>query len=184
MILWWNTSISYQIYKNRHRICTGWHLLGAQRPTLVPGFILIDCRGNMGDILDVILCAAAICQQQGQENSSASCQSERFNLIFPSQTVTITPLKIGTHSLSAYSPHSLRCGSGLGAALCLPSWRHTPSERVPPISAAAKYAQTNSRGREVTPISAATNRSGERVQHIGQRQSTYSTLLPAYLAHT
>lgn len=86
-------------------------------------------------------------------------------LIFSSPLV-ITPLNTQcfriSHSLSAYSAQSLRCGSGLGAALCFPSWRHIPSGRAPPISAAAKYAQTNSRGREVTSISARrTSRSGE-----------------------
>lgn len=50
-------------------------LLRAQRPTLVPWFILIDHRRNMGDILDVSVSAAAICNWQGHRNISGSCQS-------------------------------------------------------------------------------------------------------------
>lgn len=90
----------------------------------------------------------------------------RFTLIF-SLTGCLYTIKHAAfqdkhrHSLSAYSPHSLRWGSGPGVALCLPSWRHTPSERAPPIIAAAKYTHRNSRGRKVTAISAATHRSGE-----------------------
>lgn len=56
------------------------------------------------------------------------------------------------HSLSAYSPHSDRFGSGPGVALCLPSWRQTPSERTPLM--AARYMHSNSRGGDVMAISA------------------------------
>lgn len=39
----------------------------AQRSTLVPGIVLIAGRGDMRDVLDVLVRAAAICQQQGQK---------------------------------------------------------------------------------------------------------------------
>lgn len=52
---------------------------------------------------------------------AAVSQDIRFDIF------VFTPLNVQqfqdkhSHSLSAYSAHSLRCGSGLGAALCLPS---------------------------------------------------------------
>lgn len=84
-------------------------------------------------------------------------------------TFIITPLSVqhfktnAAHSLSAYSAHSLRCGSGLGVALCFSSGRHTPSEWIPPISRALKYMQANSAGRGAGPISAAANQSGKEI---------------------
>lgn len=56
------------------------------------------------------------------------------------------------NSLSAYSEHSVSCGSGPGVALCMPSWRHAPSEWTRPISSTLRNAQASGRARKVWSI--------------------------------
>lgn len=68
----------------------GWDLLRAERATLVPWFILVEDRGNMGDILDVFVRAAAICHERTWEHLS-QLSVKRFTLI-SSPLLVITPL--------------------------------------------------------------------------------------------
>lgn len=51
-----------------------------------------------------------------------------------------------SNSLSAYSEHSVSCGSGPGVVLCMPSWRHAPSEWTWPISSPLRKTQASGKG--------------------------------------
>lgn len=138
----------------------------------------------MRDVLDLFLCAAAICSSNKRETHQRG-PVLRFNLRFNlfSNISKIYRLWKWDHSLSAYREHSVRCGSGLGVALCLPSWRHTPSERVPPIRAAAKTTQINSEEDEVRSISVDTN-TWTRVFSIEKKQQHTHTVPNHYKKRT
>lgn len=105
-----------------------WDLLGAQGPTFVPGFILIAGRGDMGDVLDAFLCAAAICL--GQVKLSSSCQSGHRAWYFHHNL----SLHHWTHSVSGSVTHCQRTArslSGVAPGLARPC-AFRPEDTAPP----------------------------------------------------